>query len=459
MHKKLLAAVFASTLAVSALVGVAPASASAPVISTSSTIAFGQVDPVLVIDGTGFTRGTSTYSVGPSGDFTIDVGSTGLTAGVFGVSSTRVNVNFTGRASDGTITVTANATAHSGSSASNTLSITVSPPPVSAQPTLVSLGGAIVVGHATWATANLNEVEHWLRACKGDQPVRTTPLMNNDGEMAPQCVALRTSPGMNINEDVPAGTYDLRNMVLAGVGPTTTHFLTSAGSLNDFGYTHVYLRSTFNLGFKFWVVSTAALDFSGQQGGGGGGTGATPPPYTGPMITPPAGVIAASAGGQVTIPGSRLGGVSKVEIAGLDAQVVVKSDGSIEITVPRGLSAGVYDLVIVSDSGRLTVQGAIRITGAASGATASGVAGEARPSTRMIAENTVKVWVFDAVGAGKVQIMLNGREVAWVNAASSDDPKLRDGYLVRTLTLAAGKNVIEVYVDGERVSRRVATGS
>ncbi len=182
----------------------------------------------------------------------------------------------------------------------------------------------------------------------------------------------------------------------------------------------------------------------------------TPPPYTGPMITPPAGVIAASAGGKVMIPGSRLGGVSKVEIAGLDAEITVSSDGELSIVVPRGLAAGVYDLVITSSSGRLTVQGALRVSGSAA---SSGAASEVRPSTRLIAENSLKVWAFGAVGAGKVQIMLNGQEVAWVNAASADDPKLRDGYLVRTLTLAAGKNVIEVYVDGERVSRRVATGS
>ncbi len=199
-----------------------------------------------------------------------------------------------------------------------------------------------------------------------------------------------------------------------------------------------------------------AFGAGGGGGGGGGGPVVTPPPYTGPMITPPAGVIAASAGGKVTIPGSRLGGVSKVEIAGLDAEITVSSDGELSIVVPRGLAAGVYDLVITSSSGRLTVQGALRVSGSAA---SSGAASEVRTSTRLIAENSLKVWAFGAVGAGKVQIMLNGQEVAWVNAASSDDPKLRDGYLVRTLTLAAGKNVIEVYVDGERVSRRVATGS
>jgi len=215
--------------------------------------------------------------------------------------------------------------------------------------------------------------------------------------------------------------------------------------------------------------SSQSVGFELGVGFCGGGLGLTPPPpppppplpplaappYTGPMITPPAGVIAASAGGKVTIPGSRLGDVSKVEIAGLNAEITVSSDGELSIVVPSGLAAGVYDLVINSSSGRLTVQGAIRVTGSAPAATAS----EVRPSTRLVAENRLKVWAFGAVGAGKVQIKLNGQEVAWANALSADDPKLRDGYLVRTLTLSEGKNVIEVYVDGERVSRRVATGS
>jgi hypothetical protein len=201
-----------------------------------------------------------------------------------------------------------------------------------------------------------------------------------------------------------------------------------------------------------YVWTSIEVSLSGGNGGGGGGGGGgpvvTPAPYTGPVLTPPAGVITASAGGKVTIPGSRLGGITKVEIAGLDAQVVVTSEGSIEITVPRGLAPGVYDIVIVSDAGKLTIQDGLTVA-----------APEPRPSTRLIADNTLKVWVFDAFGSGKVQIKLNGREVAWVNAADAHDPKLRDGRLVRTLTLAAGKNVIEVYVDGKRVERRVATGS
>jgi hypothetical protein len=235
--------------------------------------------------------------------------------------------------------------------------------------------------------------------------------------------------------------------------------LTAGGDLNGHDYNHVFLRSVVTDNTNEWDVYTATEEFASQQAGGATqGTSTSDvvraAPFTGPVLNTPA-IGAAVAGGKLVISGSNLGGVSKVEVGGLDAQVVVLSDGSIEITVPRGLAAGVYDIVITSDAGRVTVQGGLTVGAGA----AAGVAGEPRPSTKMIAANTVKVWVFEAFGAGKVQIMLNGREVAWVNAESADDPKLRDGYLVRTLTLAAGKNVIEVYVDGERVSRRVATGS
>jgi hypothetical protein len=119
------------------------------------------------------------------------------------------------------------------------------------------------------------------------------------------------------------------------------------------------------------------------------------------------------------------------------------------------LKPGVYDLVIVSDSGTLTVQDGLRV---AAGSSSVGATSEARPSTKLREDNTVKVWVFDVVGAGKVQIFHNGKEIAWVNTSDSSDSKLTAGYLVRTVDLAPGKNVIEVYVDGSRVDRKAYTG-
>jgi hypothetical protein len=66
----------------------------------------------------------------------------------------------------------------------------------------------------------------------------------------------------------------------------------------------------------------------------------------------------------------------------------------------------------------------------------------------------VKVYAKDIVGIGKVQFLVNGREIAWVRAESARDPKLRIDnsypYLVRTVRLAPGKNRFEILVNGDR---------
>jgi hypothetical protein len=88
-----------------------------------------------------------------------------------------------------------------------------------------------------------------------------------------------------------------------------------------------------------------------------------------------------------------------------------------------------------------------------------------RAWTRFIGNNQLKMYARDIVGAGKVQFFLNGREIAWVRATDGSDPKLNvrsaagepgDG-MVRTVTAAAGRNVLEIYVGDERVARRVFT--
>jgi hypothetical protein len=70
----------------------------------------------------------------------------------------------------------------------------------------------------------------------------------------------------------------------------------------------------------------------------------------------------------------------------------------------------------------------------------------------------VKIYASDLIGVGKVQFMVNGKEIAWVNAVSEADSKLKTAngpdYLVRTVSLIAGqKNVFEVYLNGERIRR------
>ena len=78
--------------------------------------------------------------------------------------------------------------------------------------------------------------------------------------------------------------------------------------------------------------------------------------------------------------------------------------------------------------------------------------------TKNLNDGTVKMYAKNIVGAGKVQFMLNGKEIAWVNATSAADSKLRTAngasYLVRTVDLVEGqKNVLEIWVDGVRTAR------
>jgi len=78
--------------------------------------------------------------------------------------------------------------------------------------------------------------------------------------------------------------------------------------------------------------------------------------------------------------------------------------------------------------------------------------------TKNLNDGTVKMYAKNIVGAGKVQFMLNGKEIAWVRATSAADSKLRTAngasYLVRTVDLVEGqKNVLEIWVDGVRTTR------
>ena len=111
-----------STTNVTITVTVAAQPADAPVIATSSTIANATVDPTVTVTGTSFNSSLS------ASDFTIGVGTTGLTvSSVTYISATEVTVAFTGTAAAGDVTIQASTSAFdpTGSDVSNTLTITV----------------------------------------------------------------------------------------------------------------------------------------------------------------------------------------------------------------------------------------------------------------------------------------------------------------------------------------------
>ena len=55
-------------------------------------------------------------------------------------------------------------------------------------------------------------------------------------------------------------------------------------------------------------------------------------------------------------------------------------------------------------------------------------------------------------------LLANDKEIAGVNAVSSLDPKLRTSgdksYVVRTFDLAAGENLIEIFVGGKKAHQQ-----
>ena len=168
--------------------------------------------------------------------------------------------------------------------------------------------------------------------------------------------------------------------------------------------------------------------------------------------------MTAVAGSDLVLSGSKLTTINKLSIAGTTVSFLSISDTELGITVPAALMAGAYDLVVESSYGKLIIQSAIVVQSAIASDTPASTEDSAKPWTKKLDEASVKIYTKDLVGAGKVQFFVNGKEIAWVNATSADDPKLRTAngsqYLVRTVYLVEGqKNVLEIWVEGVRAWR------
>lgn len=117
------------------------------------------------------------------------------------------------------------------------------------------------------------------------------------------------------------------------------------------------LLRVFNPGLS--TTATGCLVSGGS--GGPAGTNATPAPaYAGPIVSIPA--IAAEPSQQTVISGKKLGSVTVVSVNGIILDISSVSDEAFTIQIPAELAPGVYDLVIISDFGKLTVMGFIKIS-------------------------------------------------------------------------------------------------
>lgn len=149
---------------------------------------------------------------------------------------------------------------------------------------------------------------------------------------------------------------------------------------------------------------------------------------------------------------------------------VVDANGAVdsEIVVPNSMPEGEYALTI---SGSSTSAESIVMSVMVTVATPEFDDTFAPWTKRMIEDgeetNQAKFYAKNVVGKGKIQFFLNGEEIAWVRTEDPRDSKLRlvdegrmkgSNYLVRTADLKQGKNVLEIYQDGERVRRTIYTG-
>lgn len=141
-------------------------------------------------------------------------------------------------------------------------------------------------------------------------------------------------------------------------------------------------------------------------------------------------------------------------------RVFVGPDGNLigAIQLPEKLSAGWHTLQTVGNN----LEG-VEVAASFSIQVKSQV--PPRFGTKAV-NGAVKIYALNIIGAGKVQFFQNGVEVAWIRPVDATDPKLRfikrgwragTDYMVRTREAISGRNVFEIYLDGERVLRRIFT--
>jgi ELWxxDGT repeat protein len=183
---------------------------------------------------------------------------------------------------------------------------------------------------------------------------------------------------------------------------------------------------------------------------------AAPGSLTLPTITNPGGVAEGQSGGDLKLQGSGFSSVTGATIDEKDAEIKDKSDTSLTIGLPE-LEAGVHDLTLTTSSGQITLQDAVRIRAGAPFIRPEAMAKFAAWTKINESKTKVRVIAKNPVGVGKVQFLHNGKEVSWILAVDETDPKLRltlgASYLTRTISLAPGKNVFQVMVEGKRFVR------
>lgn len=258
----------------------------------------------------------------------------------------------------------------------------------------------------------------------------------------------QSSTGQMVCLHSPAGSY------VANPG-AINHTLCAAGSYQP----STNQTSCVLAGVGFYVPAPGAVAeiacAAGTQSLAAGASAcvaisSSPTTYQGPIVLGAAGE--AEIGSEVTLQGSALGEVSGASIDSIDCPIVTQSESSLTISLPDELTPGSKDLTLNSASGKIVIQGALKV---------SRQAGESFTKSKVSINrkgDMVRYFVQNPVGLGKVQFFLNGKELAWVRALDGFDPKLkRMGYFVRTRALVSGVNKTEIRVANRLVKTQTFT--
>ena len=238
-----------------------------------------------------------------------------------------------------------------------------------------------------------------------------------------------------------------------------TNWSSSKGKWNDLKVSNVSQVNGFIIEYGGIAGETSSLLSANTVSNAGFSAPPAPPSYSGPLLmTFSSRTLDFCTPKSVSITGVRLSDAVPT-IQGMAVTVVKRTATELVLEFPAGLTPGNnVDLVINSSSGTLTHQDAFDIPAAE----CSSSAGIGYWTKLQNDRGSAKFYAKNIVGAGKVQFMLNGEEIAWVRATSAADSKLRSAngasYLVRPVDLVEGqKNVLEIYVDGVRAWRAAYT--
>jgi hypothetical protein len=171
-----------------------------------------------------------------------------------------------------------------------------------------------------------------------------------------------------------------------------------------------------------------------------------PEPYVGPL---PTGYSDRSPaiGDSVDVSGLRLGSMSSCSIDGIQAEVTSVSADGFTFIVPEGVVPGLKNLVIFSDYGRLTAQGAFTVT-----------AKPTNPAVAVASAGKLNAGAFNGYVA-VYALGHKGSTISWKIAGKWFKTTVTSDYQVfRRKTAAVGVNVnVDIYIDSVEELSKVVT--